>query len=113
MELKAINQAIRILIRDHASLSEECFKSEMTRLLKLKDEVPITEHPAVQKVISENITLTAERDRLREALKINYEFTKYAGANKKTNTDEYLKEFFEKGEQAQKEAKQALSGKGE
>ena len=48
-------------------------------------------------------------DELREALKENYEFTKYAGAVKAANTDEYLIEFFAKGESAQKVAKAAIA----
>lgn len=55
--------------------------------------------------------LTEENKQLKAALKENYEFTKYAGANKKLNTDEYMKEFFIKGESAQKIAKKALKGK--
>ena len=47
-------------------------------------------------------------EKLVEALKENYEFTKYAGANKRINTPEYMDEFFNKGLSAQKIAKQAL-----
>ena len=46
--------------------------------------------------------------KLVEALRENYEYTKYAGANKKVNTDEYMEEFFNMGLSAQQAAKQAL-----
>lgn len=54
--------------------------------------------------------LQADKERLTVALIANYEFTKYAGANKQINTDEYIKEFFIRGESAQKKAEQALQG---
>lgn len=54
-------------------------------------------------------TSEAENKDLLEALEENYEFTKYAGAVKKTNTDEYLEEFFAKGESAQKVALAAIA----
>ncbi len=58
---------------------------------------------------NEITTLKQQRDDLLEALKENYEFTKYAAAVKRTNTDEYLNEFFDKGEVAQKLAKAAIA----
>lgn len=47
-------------------------------------------------------------EKLVEALKENYEYTKYAGANKRINTIEYMDEFFTRGLSAQQIAKQAL-----
>lgn len=53
-------------------------------------------------------TLKANHGKLVEALTENYEFTKYAGANKRKNTPEYMEEFFNKGLSAQQIAKQTL-----
>ena len=47
-------------------------------------------------------------EKLVEALKENYEYTKYAGANKRINTIEYMDEFFTRGLSAQQVAEQAL-----
>jgi len=52
--------------------------------------------------------LAKQNEKLLEALKKNYDFTKYAGACKKVNTDEYLEKFFELGEEAQKLADAAI-----
>jgi len=53
--------------------------------------------------------LVRQRDDLLVALRQNYEFTKYAAAIKKTNTDEYMEEFFIQCESAQEIAKTALA----
>lgn len=68
-----------------------------------------------------SVNTTANRDyiaqvinsheKLVEALKENYEFTKYAGANKRTNTAEYMDEFFKRGLSAQQKAKETLKEK--
>jgi len=47
-------------------------------------------------------------EKLKDALRENYEYTKYAGANKRINTAEYMDEFFNRGLSAQKMAEQAL-----
>ena len=47
-------------------------------------------------------------EKLVKALKENYEYTKYAGANKRINTQEYMDEFFNRGLSAQQVVKQVL-----
>jgi len=56
----------------------------------------------------EIITAINSHKKLVEALKENFEYTKYAGANKRINTKEYMDEFFKRGLSAQQIAKQAL-----
>ena len=68
---------------------------------------------AVVKAVNGYDALKASHDKLVEALRENYEYTKYAGANKRINTPEYMEEFFSKGLSAQQIAKQALKEAGE
>lgn len=60
------------------------------------------------KYLKKQKEITQQRDDLLTALKENYEFTKYAAANKKLNTDEYMEAFFPLCESAQEIAKAAI-----
>lgn len=66
-------------------------------------EFPYTENEADYIVQAIN-----SHEKLVKALKENYEYTKYAGANKRINTKEYMEEFFNRGLSAQQIAEQAL-----
>ena len=61
-------------------------------------------------MITEQIgDLIAQRDILLAALKKIYDFSKYAAAIKKENTDEFLEEFFVLGEAARKQTRAAIA----